>query len=54
MVRGLIGLAGIVGLCVALYASTGDAQILWPALGLTGLAAFALAMPSKEKREYGP
>lgn len=42
MVRGLIGLAGIIGLCVALFASTGDSEILWPALGLAGLGALAI------------
>ena len=42
MVRGLIGLAGIVGLSVAVYADTGNAEILWPAFAITGIAALAL------------
>lgn len=42
MARGLIGLAGFEGLCVFLYAKTGNPEALWIALSMLAICAFAL------------
>ena len=43
MLRGLIGLAALIGLCLILFASTRDTAILWPAVSLLGVGAYAVA-----------
>jgi hypothetical protein len=40
MVRGLIGLAGFTGLCVGLYARTGDPEMLWAGLTMLGIGTW--------------
>lgn len=42
MIRGLIGLAALIALCLTLYVATRNARILWPAAALLGVGAYAI------------